>query len=216
MTVRHWTSNVWDIVINGHTESWLLLPQAFNNWKISSTWALFVHQIHTLICWPVSEQQWHTGLKKTSHLWCQCETDYSSDVVLSGCLGSHSARHLGKKKAGLCPWCMVCFFYCICTAYVCAVCVQASLIQKTIAFSRSEGSFSEALKVEKRLTEAATFSMLIISTVYAIIRTSIMDTWALWVREKERQRTIQCIWIFLLISYAVMIKAGSKEAEIAI
>lgn len=43
--------------------------------------------------------------------------------------------------------------------------VQTLLIQKTIASSRSKGSSLEARKVEKRLTEATTFSMLIISTV---------------------------------------------------
>lgn len=45
------------------------------------------------------------------------------------------------------------------------VCLHTLLIQKTIASSRSNGSSLEALKVEKRLTEATTFSMLIISTV---------------------------------------------------
>lgn len=39
------------------------------------------------------------------------------------------------------------------------------LTQKTMASSRSYGSSLEALKVEKRVTLATTFSMLIISTV---------------------------------------------------
>lgn len=39
------------------------------------------------------------------------------------------------------------------------------LIQKTMASSRSKGSSLEALKVEKRFTQATTRSMLIISTV---------------------------------------------------
>lgn len=68
---------------------------------------------------------------------------------------------LGNKKTGLLNVLLVPLLY---LQYLCLY-VQTLLIQKTIASSRSKGSSLEALKVEKRLTEATTFSMLIISTV---------------------------------------------------
>ena len=43
------------------------------HWKASATWARASYmrtRSTLLICWPVSEH--HTGLKKTSDLWCQC------------------------------------------------------------------------------------------------------------------------------------------------
>lgn len=88
-------------------------------------------------------------------------------------------------------------------------CVRTLLIQKTMASSRSKGSSLEALKVEKRLTEATTFSMLIISTVYAIMRASIIEMWALC--EKEKKGHSIMIRFYFLISKDGDVTKKSKQ-----